>query len=291
MFGYISPARPYLYIKDLDLYKAMYCGICKSMGKYCGQISRLTLNYDVTFLSVFLHNVAGEDVEIKRERCAVHWLKRRPVVKFDGITERLASLNVILAYYKLTDDIEDENRGKFKRIFFKRAYKRAAKKEPSLNKIVNDRYCELSKIEKENCSSLDYAAEPFAMMMKEICREILQEKGGGAALEFAYNVGKWLYLIDALDDFEKDKKSGSYNVFVAAYPDAENFKILINEHRDDIYLTFSSVISKLKEVNEETEYKFNRDLTDNIVLKGIPYKTEQIIKKEENQCKKTLTRS
>ena len=136
MFGYISPIRPYMYIKDLDLYKAMYCGVCKSMGKCCGQMSRLTLNYDVTFLSVFLHNVAGENVEIKSERCAVHWIKKRPVVKYDALTERLAALNVILSYYKLTDDISDEGKGKFKRLFFKRAYKRAAKREPELDKIV-----------------------------------------------------------------------------------------------------------------------------------------------------------
>ena len=67
MFGYIRTDPAYLYGKDDILYRAFYCGLCKSIGKSCGQRARFALNYDLTFLSAFAHNVCGEDVQIERQ--------------------------------------------------------------------------------------------------------------------------------------------------------------------------------------------------------------------------------
>ncbi|MBR0190231.1 MAG: hypothetical protein IJQ23_07605, partial [Clostridia bacterium] len=69
MFGYLTTDFPNLYVKDVVLYKAAYCGLCKSIGRTCGTKGRFLLNYDLTFLSVFIHNVLGEDFEIKKQRC------------------------------------------------------------------------------------------------------------------------------------------------------------------------------------------------------------------------------
>lgn len=63
MFGYISPDRPYLFIKDETLYKALYCGVCKSIGAECGQMARSALTYDMAFMSALLHNIRGDDVK------------------------------------------------------------------------------------------------------------------------------------------------------------------------------------------------------------------------------------
>ena len=49
------------------LYKAMYCGVCKGISASCGQCARMGLTYDVTFLSVILHNIAGVDVTIEKQ--------------------------------------------------------------------------------------------------------------------------------------------------------------------------------------------------------------------------------
>ncbi|MFQ9424876.1 MAG: DUF5685 family protein, partial [Christensenellaceae bacterium] len=69
MFGYIRTDTPYLYIKDQMLYRAMYCGVCKGISASCGQCARMGLTYDVTFFSVILHNIAGEDVTVEKQHC------------------------------------------------------------------------------------------------------------------------------------------------------------------------------------------------------------------------------
>ena len=129
MFGYIKADTPNMYVKDTVLYKAMYCGLCKGIGKTCGQRARFVLNYDLTFLSVLLHNITNQDVKIENQRCAIHRLKKRPIAVVDILNERIATLNVLLAYHKLNDDVIDNNKGRIKRSFFNKAYKRAKKLE------------------------------------------------------------------------------------------------------------------------------------------------------------------
>ena len=77
MFGYVKPDTPYLYIKDDTLYKSLYCSVCKSIGKICGQRARLGLTYDIAFMSAFIHNVAGVDVKIEKKHCVAHPVTRQ----------------------------------------------------------------------------------------------------------------------------------------------------------------------------------------------------------------------
>ena len=118
MFGYVKYDLPNLYVKDTVLYRAMYCGLCKSIGCNCGQRARLVLNYDLTFLSALLHNVLDIDVKIEKQKCAIHWFRKRPIAVVDDLSKRIADLNVILAYHKFNDDINDKSGGKFKKSFF-----------------------------------------------------------------------------------------------------------------------------------------------------------------------------
>ena len=117
MFGYVKTNTPYVYMKDNILYKAMYCGLCKGIGKKCGQKGRFCLSYDLTFLSLFVHNVLGEDVKVNKERCIIHHLVKRPIATPDEITQKIGALNVIMAYHKLNDDVLDLGKGKFRRSF------------------------------------------------------------------------------------------------------------------------------------------------------------------------------
>ena len=120
MFGYIQPDIPYMYVKDGLLYKALYCGLCKSIGCACGQTARLALSYDMTFLSALLHNIMHTDVKVESRRCGVHPFVKRPVAGDDEITRTVACLNTALTYFKLSDDVEDEKKGRAARRFFKK---------------------------------------------------------------------------------------------------------------------------------------------------------------------------
>lgn len=285
MFGYIKTDFPNLYVKDTVLYKAAYCGLCKSIGKVCGTSGRFLLNYDLTFLSVFIHNVIGEDFKIEKQRCILHHIIKRPVAVPDMVSLRIAALNVILAYYKLSDNVIDENKGKIKRSFFKKAYKKAKKAEPALDLIVKNNYEKLLAYEKQKSDSIDMVSDPFGNMMKEITAELLADKFTENIGEISYNLGKWVYLIDALDDFDKDKKSGNFNVFVNAYKDVADKEMFIAEKRQDIEVIFGGILSQIYAGAKNVSYNFNHDLTDNILFRGIFEQTKNIM--EYKKCKNT----
>lgn len=163
MFGYVKTDYPNMFVKDTVLYKAAYCGLCKSIGKTCGTSGRFLLNYDLTFFSVLLHNLSDADMKIERKRCIIHPIVKRPVASNDALTDRIAALNVILARYKLNDNIIDSGRGRLKRAFFARAYKRAKKAEPKLDETVKTRYEELLRLERADCDSIDMSADRSAI--------------------------------------------------------------------------------------------------------------------------------
>ena len=251
MFGYIKTDMPNMYVKDTVLYKAMYCGLCKGIGKSCGNCSRLMLNYDLTFLSLFSHNVLGVDVTIEKQRCLVHWLIRRPVAIPDDLTKRIGALNVILGYYKLTDDVIDNNKGKFKRSFFKKNYKKAKKSEQILDKIVQERFNELLEYEKKNSDSIDMVADPFGNMMVDILKEILGAEFNENHREIAYYLGKWIYLIDAIDDFDKDRKKGNFNVFINQTDKNVSKKVYIENNFEELQFIFGDIIEKISKSSKK----------------------------------------
>lgn len=285
MFGYVKTDIPNMFVKDTVLYKATYCGLCKSIGKVCGQRARLVLNYDLTFLSLFCHNLADCDFKIEKQYCIVHRLKKRPVAVPDELSERIASLNIILAWYKLKDDVLDEGKGRVKRSFFKKAYKKAKKREPLLDKIVSERFNELLNYEKSSGKSIDISADPFGNMMSEIVTELLRDRATESVKELAYSLGKWIYLIDALDDFDKDKKKGDFNVFVNAYPDVNDKAELIEKHGSDLSVVFGTVLNIVSVKADDLEYNFNHDLIDNVLKHGLLEQTKKIM--EKTKCQKT----
>ncbi len=276
MFGYIQPDIPYLYFKDATLYKALYCGLCKSIGRSCGQTARFGLSYDMTFLSALLHNIKNTDVTIEKQRCAANIFTRRPMALDDGITKTVACLNTLLTYYKLTDDILDEHKGRISRAFFKRGYKKAKALHPDAAEIVKARMAELFELEKAGCASLDMAADPFGLMIADLSDYCLGESATGYTRKLFYGVGKWVYLIDALDDYDKDVKKKNYNPFVSAYK-APTKDEMLAKNREEVDFVFKSVFAENAECLKNIRFYFNTDLTDNIILRGMPASTRKVM--------------
>ena len=286
MFGYVTTDLPNMYVKDTVLYKAMYCGLCKSIGKSCGAKARLALNYDLTFLSVFIHNLLGRDVKVQKERCVIHWLTKRPVATPDEISKRIGALNVILAYYKFNDDVMDNNKGRLAKLFFKSSYKKAQKQEPRLDEIVKYRYAQLVEYEKTGGDSIDMASDPFGNMMVDVVSFLLGEKINEDIKVLSYNLGKWIYLIDALDDFDKDVKKKNFNVLVNAYKDVHTKSQLIEQKREELVYVFGTTLGAIMNYNRSLPYQFNHDLIDNVLNLGLNKQTKRIM--ENKKCKNSI---
>ena len=279
MFGYVKPDNPYLYMKDDTLYKALYCGVCKSIGKTCGQCARFSLTYDIAFMSAVIHNLLGEDVKIERKHCVIHWITKRPIAQNDKITEALACLNVILAYYKVLDDLNDNGRGRGFKLFLSKGYKRACKNYPALDKIVKDNYFELANLEKSGEKSIDKICDPFAKMLQQLSEQLLGETASESSSNFFYNLGKWIYLIDALDDYDKDVKKGNYNPFYSAYG-ASDYSKLRQEKGEEISFIMSSVLFGIEDNLKGLKFRFNADLIRNIAQRGTMQKTKAVLSKD-----------
>ena len=278
MFGYIKTDRPYLYLKDDTLYKSLYCGVCKAIGSTCGQAARLSLTYDVAFLSAFAHNIVNKDVTIKSQTCIAHPIIKRPVALKDELTEKLALINVLLAYHKVCDDVYDNGKGRFKRAVLSRGFKKAKKALPDIDALIVNRYNELTELEKKGVESVDMVAHPFALMLAELSDEVFGEYKTEQTNKLFYAIGKWIYVADALDDYDKDLKKKNYNVFAVAYK-LESAKALIKDHGEELDFIFGNVFADIDENLMGIKFFFNKDLIFNICQRGIRASYADIVKR------------
>lgn len=274
MFGYIQPDRPYLFYKDEVLYKALYCGLCKSIGNGCGQVARTALSYDLAFLSALLHNIGNANVQIKKRRCAFH-IKSRPMALPDETTALLGFVNSALAYYKLLDDKDDgDARGLF-RFLYKKGFKRAVRRHPALVEIIETQMKAQTETERAGCSVIDMACEPTAVMMQKISDYVLGDYATEHTAALCYDLGKWVYLADALDDYDKDVKKGRYNVLHNVYGLPTKAEA-VEKGEEELKFIFNELFADMRYRLSQIKFYYNHDLTDNIILRGIPIKTRRL---------------
>ena len=221
MFGYVKPVVPELLVKDYEFYRATYCGICRSMKKYTGTFSNLTLSYDSVLLAlVRMVYLPDSEISAKGRRCIAHPLKKRPMLNINPATEYTARAFAILAYHKALDDISDE--GFSKRVMvgavrplLSSGAKRA--KIPDIAEVIAEKLREISALEAERTSSVDEPANLFGELLGEVFAHGLSEKDALVCREFGYRLGRFIYAADAAEDYEKDRASGKYNPYVLLY--------------------------------------------------------------------------
>lgn len=218
MFGYVKACKPELKIKEYETYKAVYCSLCKKLGKSYGLLSRFTLSYDFTFLALLNMSLKDGCDGFERKRCAFNPLKKCNYCKNLDAIDMPAAAAMIMLYYKILDNIVDE-RGfkKFKywciKPLFSRAHKKAAKKYPQIEEAVAEYIASQSALEKANCTSIDEAADPTAKVMEKILTLCSDDEMQKRVLQrMGYCLGRYIYLLDAAVDLPEDTKNGGYNV-------------------------------------------------------------------------------
>ena len=218
MFGYIRAAKPELKMREYEIYRGVYCSLCRRLGKSYGFLSRLTLSYDFTFLALLDMSLKDGCTAFKPGRCPFNPTKRCNYLKNSADLDLSSAAATIMLYYKIADDINDEKgikrlAARIIKPLFSRAHKKAAKAYPYIENSVFEYIESQNKLEKENCKSVDKAAEPTAKVMAEILSVLSDDEGQKRALNrLGYCRGRSIYLLDAACDFESDKKSGAYNV-------------------------------------------------------------------------------
>lgn len=283
MFGYILPEKPELKMKEYDLFKAYYCGVCKSMGNRLGLASRFTLNYDSAFLAILLSSLSGEKLQVHNERCIAHPAAKRLVVKSSAMVDYASDMNVLLAYYKLKDNWQDDKSWTAVGIMaaLHSAFQKIQKKYPEKSGILRSRLQELSILEKEKCDSMDKAAEPFAKIMEEITAcELLPDfcKHERILRWIGYNIGRWIYIMDAYDDMERDYKKKSYNPLLLQFHyKGEEWVAFRARIRERVEFNLVSCLGEISKGYQLLQASSNQGLLENIIYMGMLRKTENIL--------------
>lgn len=218
MFGYIKPLEAELKVKEYDFYKAVYCGLCRALKGSVGCLAEMTLSYDFVFLALLGLSWNGDEIKLETRRCAVHPLRRRPMLVLNPTLERTASASALLFYHKIKDDLRD-SRG-IKRLPavaalpIASAMRRAALSPGGPDGIISDCLGEMHALEDAASPSPDASAELFGKLLAAVFASVTDgEREKRLAYAAGMSCGRWIYLADALDDAEKDRKSSSYNPF------------------------------------------------------------------------------
>lgn len=202
--------------EEMDRYREVYCGVCHSLKDQSGQLCRMALTYDMTFLALLLNSLYEPSERKGAERCAAHPTKPQPFATSE-CTEYAADATVVLAYHKLLDDWNDDRKISRRAAagLLRSAYREASGRRPSLARAVEEGMDDIRAIEQARNASLDEAANRFGLVLGEVFAYRDDFWKDDLTALGAY-LGKFVYLMDAVMDFDDDVKSGSYNPLVEA---------------------------------------------------------------------------
>lgn len=322
MFGYIKPYVPELRVREHELYRGIYCGLCRSMGRVTGQLSRFTLSYDFVFLAaVRLLLTEGSDVPLtfRRVRCPTHPLTVRETAEDCGTFRYAASVSAALLSAKLEDDIADE-RGAARllsrmirpeaRHMTKKSgkfYSSTALDTPEATSFRPHEACsriptllrELDILETERCSSIDRCASAFGEVTALVFESGLDGAARRIAREIGAGAGRFIYIADACDDAADDMRLGRYNPIIEAY----GSKAVEGERLSDTVggEIFTAAMLDLERASGAAELAIDYFASEgdareqrtavgaivrNIIYLGMPHILGSIIKSEKTERKK-----
>ena len=231
MFGYVRPEKELLLMRDFTRYRSIYCGLCKTIKERYGNLPRLTVTYDMTFLAALLLSLSSEDSEMVREGCVLNPINKKVIRKKHPALDFAADGSIILAYFSALDNAEDENpiKGRFQSLLLRRSGKKAGRLYLEMTAKIEAFLHELSEIEKGDYDPA--AADIFGRLLAEVFAEgakILEHPDRQLLIrvlpDVGFALGKWIYLMDAFDDREDDLHNKQWNPLLKfSEPDSRIF--------------------------------------------------------------------
>lgn len=275
MFGYIRACKPEMRIKEFEMYKAVYCSLCKELGKSYGPMARMTLSYDFAFLAILNMSLSEDKCSLSRKMCTCNPLKKCQYLDDRKALKMPAAAAMIMLYYKLLDNIDDEKG--FKKLgysalkgIYSAAHNKAAKEYPVIEEIFSEYINDQKTIEAENCQSPDKAADPTATALSkvfELCSKDDMQKR--ILSRMGYCIGRYIYLLDAAVDLEEDIDKGNYNPLKSTAEDKDYRKNVIIPQ---LYIAAAETAKAF----ELLEVQKMKNILDNIIYLGL----EDTFKKE-----------
>ena len=281
MFGYVRVSKGELKVKEYELYRGAYCGLCRAMGKCTGQCSRMSLSYDFAFLVALRLALTDTPVAFRQRRCLAHPLTKRSVMERNEALDYSAYAAAILSYHKVKDDLADERGIKKLRAVLMlpltAAWRRRALKAglSELDGRVAEQLRRLAEIERSELASVDTPARAFGDLLSEMVAFGLDGSRKRIGAELGACVGRWIYTVDALDDAAEDSKKGRYNPFILLYggklPEGEELSLIADGLKAEL-VAAEAAMDLL-----ETDKTAIKNIIENILYLGLPETVDGII--------------
>lgn len=283
MYGYVVVDKSALRIREYDYYRATYCGLCHAMGKCTGCVSRATLSYDMAFFVLVREMIDGTGVKLEKKRCIRHPINGIDTVYLNDQLEYSAYVSSILTAGKIKDNIFDERGAKralaqLLGLVFSKMERAATKNLPTPAALVEEKLAELARLERERTASIDMPADVFGRIMSELLAYGFEGARALVAGEVGYRLGRWIYIVDALDDYDSDRKSGSYNPFVLLYNGEDFTEDNIISVSKMLEAELSLAFSALELLDDDTD-KNRSEIIKNILCLGMPASVARICDK------------
>lgn len=281
MFGYVVVNKPELKIKDFEEYRSYYCGLCKTLKSKAGVRGQLALSYDMTFLAVLL-SLLYEPEELECcSRCIVHPLSAHRM-KQNAMIDYVADMNLLLTRYKCKDDFADEKnvvKACYGSVLNGPVKKMRSTYERQIVQI--EKYLlELSKLEKAKDYDIDKLSGCFGHLLEEVF-VVKQDEWEPYLRRIGFYIGKFVYIIDAYDDLEKDKKKNCFNPFMRQEQDAR-----FDEWVKQLLLMVATEFAKEFEKLPIVEHV---DILRNIIYSGVWTRYEEVrTKRTEERDEKSI---
>ena len=275
MFGYIIVNKPEMKFKEFDLYRSYYCGFCKTLQEQFGRRGQFTLSYDMTFVILLLTSLYEPETAVDCTKCAAHPFERHPT-RVNQFTRYGADMNLLLTYHKCLDDWVDERKVS-RKIFadsLKRKYRKTAEIYPEKVILFQDKLEEIRQCEEKNSSNPDEASGYFGEIMGEVL-VWRKDEWEQDLRRMGFFLGKFIYLMDAYEDVERDKKTGNYNLFLQDF-EQEDF-----ERKAETLL--GMMMAECSRVFERLPIVENTEILRNILYSGVWCRYEQIRRNREKQ--------
>lgn len=275
MFGYVIAQKSELKMREYYKYKAYYCGLCKVLRDKYGFMGQVTLTYDMTFLVILLTSLYECETNREESRCIVHPVKKQKKL-YNEITEYAADMNLILIYYKLLDDWHDE---KSKTSLaglrlLKKTFNKLKIKYPKKCEVIHQCLDLLQECEKRGEENIDVSARYFGQLMEElfVYREDVWEP---TLRRLGFYLGKFIYILDAYDDIEKDLKEENYNALHSIYGQ-DDFEKKCEEMLNFVLAECASEFEKLPCIEDS-------EILRNILYAGVWDKFDKKRKERESE--------
>lgn len=279
MFGYVNADKNEMTDEERSTYQAYYCGLCRELKRQAGAGAQICLNYDITFLAILLSGLYEPDEVTEPFRCRLHPTKKRFFHESE-VMQYAASMNIVLSYYKLLDDYQDDHKTSRKKIAnrFEPVVKRVCEEYPRQTQAIEDFVRDLSDAEyrqEDNLTVLsalsgDMLGELFCYNEEDVWNESLRSMG--------YYLGKFIYLLDAYDDMEKDRKNHSFNPMLRAIDKDPSYDAFCRQ-------VLVSLIAECTKEFERLPILKNASILRNILYSGIWTKYDMIQARRDHKCK------